>query len=462
MHAWRVDPSAGALLSVLLRAPVELRSDVPTARIVRRGSELAIELGEAFSLQLADGAELCLLLLHEAGHAVLGHLRHLATRSPRRRLAEGVACDLCVNGILLRRGHVGETLLARSYVEPLDPARGDVPMLSVLLAPPHLLLRAMHRFLRRPELRQLASLSEARRVKGYEESLERILQAGGLDAERARAAARLHRGAWLLDRDPCVATLTEGILALMGGDEDASPQLLGNHEGEGEALDEVAENAGDALATQPGRGGPTRRDRIHVPRRPTLKQRAFQQAIEAALDDGDRTKRTWTRSVIPSRCGRRALALQQLGLEPMFWPTRRTRPRRRVQAYVDLSYSMRPPVVGALYSLLAALGPRLAQPLWGWSTEVHPLSLSEVLAGVRISTGGTSADAALEHMLTRARSGQASRRVLCITDGMVRLDRTLARAVREELELVLLLTRSSGAGGLRRCARSTFVLPLDA
>jgi hypothetical protein len=79
--------------------------------------------------------------------------------------------------------------------------------------------------------------------------------------------------------------------------------------------------------------------------------------------------------------------------------------------------------------LLAAVrdvGALVRWPLWGFSTEVHPITRAELAAGRFKSTGGTHIGCVASHLLQHG-----VRRAVLVTDGMVQ---TLPAAQRARLE----------------------------
>jgi hypothetical protein len=96
-------------------------------------------------------------------------------------------------------------------------------------------------------------------------------------------------------------------------------------------------------------------------------------------------------------------------------PRRQRAMRRRALVYLDVSGSMRdflPYLAGAMAPFVRA---RLCT-LFIFSTEVRPVSLSELRDGRFASTGGTSINCVLEHYLTLPSQARPSRLVV-LTDG---------------------------------------------
>jgi hypothetical protein len=119
----------------------------------------------------------------------------------------------------------------------------------------------------------------------------------------------------------------------------------------------------------------------------------------------------------PQAGDRRAHLQRLLGAEPLLWrgvaQQSRLQPSGQVAVYLDVSGSMEPWLPVLLESLTesAAL---LHWPLFGFSTEVHPVTRSQLAAGRFLSTGGTHIACVVKHML----DAQVARAVV-ITDGYV-------------------------------------------
>jgi hypothetical protein len=171
--------------------------------------------------------------------------------------------------------------------------------------------------------------------------------------------------------------------------------------------------------------------------------------------------------VVP-RLGRRDAAAVALRKPPVFWNGPLTAERRTdagVHLYLDVSGSAVD--VGPLFFGLAnALGDALALPAHAWSTEVAPLTASDIRQGRFRTTDGTDLGCVVQHARARGFG-----RILVFTDGLLLADPALVRSVRSRgprLVLLLdahshatlrLLRRDSGHAILETLAEELIVVP---
>lgn len=119
----------------------------------------------------------------------------------------------------------------------------------------------------------------------------------------------------------------------------------------------------------------------------------------------------------PQASDRRAHLQRLMGADPLWWQgvvqQAGRQPAGQVAVYLDVSGSMAPWLPVLLDSLTEAAA-LLRWPLHGFSTEVHPVTRSELAGGRFRSTGGTHIACVAQHMLdTRIN------RAVVITDGDV-------------------------------------------
>jgi hypothetical protein len=119
----------------------------------------------------------------------------------------------------------------------------------------------------------------------------------------------------------------------------------------------------------------------------------------------------------PQAGDRRAHLQRLLGADPLWWQGTAMQdgrqPAGQVAVYLDVSGSMALWLPVLLESLTEAAA-LLRWPLYGFSTEVHPVTRSELAAGRFRSTGGTHIACVAQH-LADSRIGRA----VVITDGDV-------------------------------------------
>jgi hypothetical protein len=94
------------------------------------------------------------------------------------------------------------------------------------------------------------------------------------------------------------------------------------------------------------------------------------------------------------------------------WDTAHPRPAGSVQIYLDVSGSMNP-FLDALIALLSGFSSHIRQPLWAFSTQVHP---ARIVGGElqTSTTGGTMLGCVYQH-IRQTRPAKA----LIVTDGFV-------------------------------------------
>lgn len=377
-------PAFGKLLQLL---SIEATDAVPTAAVTV-GARSRLLINPAFVAERCrTDAHLSMLVMHELYHVLLGH-----TRMYRRpTLAANWAFDCIVNAQLCR---LHPEVEFTSFFSASAAAEGPWS----LLGPP------------------AGWPATPRYASGALGDVHRRLydDAGATTADLFA----------LLDR--VAVTL----------DVDGAARLLGNHGDEPEGADplhadpDLLAEARRIVARWPmverrggaDDGGAPAWERSDL-RRYGAVRRAVRELLRAAAfgsDDGP-----WIRCQVeteafrplPQARDRRAQLHRLMGTEPLWWHGvlhhAGREPAGQVTVYLDVSGSMSPwlPVLLEALTESAAL---VWWPLFGFSTEVHPVTRSELASGRFRSTGGTHIACVARH-LAESRVGRA----VVITDGDV-------------------------------------------
>jgi len=377
-------PAFGKLLQLL---SIEATDAVPTAAVTV-GARSRMLINPAFVAERCrTDAHLSMLVMHELYHVLLGH-----TRMYRRpTLAANWAFDCIINAQLCR---LHPDVEFTSFFSAGAAPEG----LWSLIGPP----------------------------AGWPASPRYAPGALG-DVHR-----RLYDDAGATTAD-LFALLDRVAVAL---DVDGAGRLLGNHDDEAEGGDplhadpDLMSEARRIVARWPmverrggaDDGGAPTWERSDL-RRHGAARRAVRELLRAAAFGTDGGP--WVRSAteteaftpLPQAGDRRAHLQRLMGTEPLWWKGLLLQEGRRaagqVAVYLDVSGSMSswlPVLLGALTESAAMV----RWPLFGFSTEVHPVTRADLAAGRFCSTGGT-------HIACVARHLVESRvpRAVVITDGDV-------------------------------------------
>jgi hypothetical protein len=377
-------PAFGKLLQLL---SIEVTDAVPTAAVTV-GDRSRLLINPAFVAERCrTDAHLSMLVMHELYHVLLGH-----TRMYRRpTLAANWAFDCIINAQLCR---LHPDLEFTSFFYAGAATEGPWS----LLAPP----------------------------PGWPES-PRYAEGALGDVHR-----RLYDDAGATTAE--LFALLDGLaIALDPGD---SSRLLGSHEAEADGGDplcadpELMAEVRRIVARWPmieRRGGADDGGTPDWSRSALHRHHAARRAIHRLLrdtafgDDSGSWVQTWVETEVctprPQASDRRALLQRTMGAEPLWWRgvchQRGRQMAGRVTAYLDVSGSMAPwlPILLDALTDAAAL---VRWPLFGFSTQVHPVTRAELAAGRYRSTGGTDIACVARHIV-EARVPRA----IIVTDGDV-------------------------------------------
>lgn len=377
-------PAFGKLLQLL---SIEASDAVPTAAVTV-GTRSRLLLNPAFVAERCrTDAHLSMLVMHELYHVLLGH-----TRIYRRpTLAANWAFDCIINAQLCR---LHPSVEFTSFFSGLAATNGPWS----LIAPP----------------------------------------AGWPTSPRYAAGALgdVHRQLY----DDAGATTAE-LFALLDVvavtlDIDGTDRLLGNHADEAEEVDplyadpELMAEVRRIVARWPmieRRGGADDGGVATHERSDLRRHRAARHAISNLLrntafaaDGGvpvHSMVETAALTPLPHATDRRAQLQRLMGSEPLLWHRSLLhaglQPGGQVAVYLDVSGSVAPwlPVLLAALTDTAAL---VRWPIYGFSTEVYPITREELAAGRFRSTGGTHIACVAQHLVDTGLS-----RAVLITDGDV-------------------------------------------
>jgi hypothetical protein len=429
-RVWSCVPVTGQAFATLLSLlEVGCSDAVPTA-CVTTGERSRMLLNPGFVAKHCRTDEhLAMLVLHELYHVLLGHTRLY----PRVTPAQNWAFDCLINAQLCR---LFPQPRYTSFFAQFVKGDGGV---ADLLAPP----------------------------AGWHPGLE----SGHLARLRRRAVAanpRLGDAHWRLYGDDAITT--EELYRLLervageGGDAPLRGQtLLGNHADDApaelhpEAMREVREIVArwPIVERRSGRdqGGELREERIPLGCRRRQAVAVLRRALARAAGTGEAglaprvgLRERVTLSPVDLGGDRRAAVQRAAGHEPLFFASTATHraaaSAERVRVYLDVSGSMEA-VMPPLYAALAGCLDQVEPIVWGFSTQVAPLTHAQLRRGVRLTTGGTDIDAVTTHLLAHR-----ARRALVVTDGWVGAIPAdhLARMRRDGVRLVAAVTDGGDPG----------------
>lgn len=377
-------PAFGKLLQLL---SIELSHEIPTAAVTV-GARSRLLINPDFLKQYCKSEEhLAMLVMHELYHVLLGHTRLYG----RPTLAANWAFDCIINAQLCRL-HPGVEFT--SFFSSLAATEGPW---SLIAPPPGW-----------PDAPRYAPgvLGDVHR---------RLYDDAGVTTEELFA---------LLDR------ITIEL------DPEDLRRLLGNHSGES--------GQGDPLQLDPDLMAEVRRI---VARWPMVERRggvddggqlvslqddpcphaAARRAVRKLLYRAARgaqggvrqwqTRMQSATSVLPQARDRRAQLQRFTGNTPLLWQGQMQQPELRdsgqAHVYLDVSGSMAAwlPVLLDAFTDAAAL---VHWPIFGFSTEVHPITREALATGHYQSTGGTHIACVAQHLVNAG-----IQRALIITDGEV-------------------------------------------
>jgi len=203
--------------------------------------------------------------------------------------------------------------------------------------------------------------------------------------------------------------------------------------------DELTDKLGE-LSRVPGIGGPLIKKKIKKSEIKKEKIRIISSKIRKAIERnkmethvGYLEKRT--RGVFPVY-GRRELFLLSMGYVPIFYPRKmHTLGQKdgKLNVFLDVSGSMNH-VLPVLYEILLNLKDLWGKNLWGFSTEVVTLTLSDLKRGILETTGGTSYDC----IINKA-AELDMKKILVVSDGFARISSQSKKIIKERaIEFYLL------------------------
>jgi hypothetical protein len=388
-------PAFGKLLQLL---SIEATDTVATAAVTV-GARSRMLINPAFVAQRCrTDAHLSMLVMHELYHVLLGHTRMYQ----RPTLAANWAFDCIINAQLCR---LHPEVEFTSFFSACAAPEG----LWSLIGPP------------------AGWPTAARYAPGALGDVHRRLydDAGATTADLFA----------LLDR----------VAVALDVDVDGADRLLGNHDADADAGAEAeGADGSDPLHADPDLmaevrrivarwpmverrggaddGGVTTHERSDL-RRHGAARRAVRELLRAAAfgtDGGPWVRRPVETDVftpLPQAGDRRAHLQRLMGAEPLWWQGHLMQEGRQlagqVAVYLDVSGSMAAwlPVLLEALTESAAL---VQWPLFGFSTQVHPVTRAELAAGRFRSTGGTHIGCVARHLVE-----SRVPRAVVITDGDV-------------------------------------------
>lgn len=410
-------PAFGKLLQLLT---IEASDTVPTAAVTV-GTRSRLLINPAFVAERCrTDAHLSMLVMHELYHVLLGH-----TRIYRRpTLAANWAFDCIINAQLCRL-HQGVEFT--SFFSGLAATDGPWS----LIAPP----------------------------PGWPNS----------PRYAAGALGDVHRRLY----DDAGATTAE-LFALLDRmavtlDIDGTGRLLGNHAHDADEIDplyadpELMAEVRRIVARWPmieRRGGADDGGVVTHERSDLRRHAAARHAIRNLLrntalgaDGGGPVHRmveTAALTPLPHAADRRAQLQRLMGSQPLLWHGSLfhagLQPVGQVAVYLDVSGSMAPwlPVLLDALTETAAL---VRWPIYGFSTEVYPITRAELAAGRFRSTSGTHIACVAQHLVDTGLS-----RAVVITDGDVQeIPAVLASRLRRARPRVRVGLLNGGNGRFRDC-----------
>lgn len=377
-------PAFGKLLQLL---SIEATDAVPTAAVTV-GARSRLLINPAFVAERCrTDAHLSMLVMHELYHVLLGHTRMVR----RPTLAANWAFDCIVNAQLCR---LHPDVEFTSFFSAGAAPEG----LWSLIAPPP------------------GWPASPRYASGALGDVHRRLydDAGATTAE---LFALLERVVVVLDADGARRLLgSHGEEPQDGDPLHADPELLAEVRRIVARWPMVDRRGGT------DDGGATTWERSEL-RRHRAARRAVRELLRAAAFGTDggpwvrHSVETEAFTPLPHAGDRRAQLQRAMGAQPLWWQGVLHRdgrePAGQVAVYLDVSGSM----AAWLPVLLEALTDSAALvqwPLFGFSTEVHPVTRAELAAGRFRSTGGTHIACVARHLVESRTS-----RAVVITDGDV-------------------------------------------
>lgn len=387
-----IDENPLACRAVLSICRVEFTGRVETLSVsLGRPSVLHVNLG---FLQKHCGTEkhVKAVLIHEFLHILLGH----TLRFKKMNTALNVALDAVINAIIHRKlGADYSSMMGDYYRESTGLLRllrpmGDEERRDVNIA-------NINNRIVDPLLQLHASLYNGKALADDVFSVARSLDAKGLNLFLSGRPVLLGDH----DREP------EPFDALEPGEERRVKQALAVLDASGVFRDPDGTKP-QILSRRPVQNGVPvswRRQTLPVLRRllvPDPRSRLTLPQI-----------RTHLAPVLNSSDRRGTLrALWSPLIPEIAWDTAHPRPAGSVQIYLDVSGSMNS-FLDALVALLGSFANHIRQPLWAFSTEVHPARIVGAKLQTR-TTGGTQLGCVYRHIL-RTRPERA----LVVTDGFV-------------------------------------------
>ena len=395
-------PAFGKLLQLL---SIEATDTVPTAAVTV-GARSRMLINPAFVAQRCrTDAHLSMLVMHELYHVLLGHTRMYQ----RPTLAANWAFDCVINAQLCR---LHPDVEFTSFFSSCAAPEG----LWSLIGPP------------------AGWPAAARYAPGALGDVHRRLY-DDASTTTADLFALLDTMAEALDADGADRLLgNHGNQGSHGDDGDHGDH--GDHGDEGQDTDPL--HADPDLMAEVRRivarwpmverrggaddGGATTHERSDL-RRHGAARRAVRQLLQAAAfgtDGGPWVRRPVDTEVftpLPQAGDRRAHLQRLMGAEPLWWQGLLHHDGRQaagqVAVYLDVSGSMTAwlPVLLEALTESAAL---VQWPLFGFSTQVHPVTRAELAAGRFRSTGGTHIGCVARHLVE-----SRVPRAVVITDGDV-------------------------------------------
>ncbi|MBI5491260.1 MAG: hypothetical protein HY905_28275 [Deltaproteobacteria bacterium] len=456
----RVLKALGALAS---HVDVALDEEAGTARIMpAEPGRFRIDVSPSFVRRYVrtDGDALY-LLLHELLHRLRGDFLRRLRAGRLSRDGLNVALDIGVNAHLARLAFPEPPPMVRA----LYPA-GRFP--DNLLLPPTAMARACearderwHPFAVPHDRLEALVASEPLARATLTDLVATLFRATG--APDPPPIAALYVRGWLGDEN--MAAFVEEFAKLMERDFPSllarlgDLVLLGDHRGvdRGE-VQAVLGGVGDGL--EAGHSDRVRKDSLG--RIETAEDRAFFEAVRRAVTDSGGPPHLRQSVVgvpgVVGLPGRREAAFLALGYWPAFWRAASIAPEEsceRVHVYLDVSGSTQE-YQRLLYGLTLRLGDEIGSPVYLFSNAVEPVTLGELEAGQRRTTGGTDFDCVIAHALDRNFT-----RVVVVTDGMGPLgDALVARARIRGLRAFVVLTHHFGQRSpLLRIAEQWWTMP---
>ena len=387
-----IDENPLACRAVLSLCRVEFTESVETLAVsLGKPSVLHVNLG-FLERHCETEKHVKAVLIHEFLHILLGHTLKFKKMTP----ALNVALDAVINAVIHRRlGEEYSSMMATYYRE----ADG------------------LLRLLRPPNSAEKAAVSGARWHQYACDSLL-LLQ------------DEVYAGKALADDVLSVANSMAGLISevsLAG-----RPSLLGDHDRDPSEFEKLeagqARKLKQALVVLDAVG--VFRDPHHT-KPQILRQTPVQKSVPASWRA--QTLPVLRRLIVPDPRSRLTLPQTRTHLAPVLntsdrrgtlralwsplipeiaWDTVHPRPAGSVQIYLDVSGSMNT-FLDALIALLAGFNSHIRQPLWAFSTEVHP---ARIVAGElqTSTTGGTMLGCVYQH-IRQTRPEKA----LIVTDGFV-------------------------------------------